>query len=139
MKASMEKRLEELETYSGIDEESPMLILSDGRSVASPENLMMYILEHGYDYDGATIVDIEFPDNEDPDEYADPISIAMREGMIQMARGEYDPRVDVEMTEEMKEAGIYSIDTEDLKEWHQKKSKEEYLSAWQERKKKQIQ
>lgn len=133
MKASIEKRLEELETYSGIDEESPMLILTDGRRVAAPENLMMYILEHGYDYEGATIVDIEFPDDEDPDEYADPISIAMREGMIQMARGEYDPRVDVEMTEEMKEAGIYSIDTEDLKEWHQKKSKEEYLEAWEKR------
>ena len=132
MKADQRKRIENLEEQSGIGQPQDMLVLSDGRRVPCPGRLDMYILDHGYEYDGAEIVDLE---QAPVDGYVDALSRALMESEREIAQGKWDPRVDMEQGLEMHESGVYDIDTEVLLEWHSKKTKAEYLEAWEKRQK----
>ena len=130
MKADQRKRIESLEDQSGIGQPQDMLVLSDGRRVPCPGRLDMYILDHGYEYDGTQIVDLELAPIEGQ---IDDLSLALMETEREIAQGKFDPRVDMEQGLEMHEAGVYDIDTEVLSEWHSKKTKAEYLEAWEKR------
>lgn len=123
-----EERIKKLEAHFGKDEEWIGFVLADGRTVPVPDgSVFSYVYENGREYDGVQIVDCCILGDDDMSDW-DELSLSVYESERQVARGEYDIRDDIEMTNAMREAGIYHIDSDVLEEWKQKwkqKKKEE--------------